>query len=121
MAKAPKKEAEKFPVKTAAVGDNYDMDVDFDDWMKFLDDMTDKAKGTASANGLLRSRLKNYIDNSGLHPKAIAIMRQLHALNITTRNDVMRSLNVLLEMMESKVWIDEQSEINFNADEVKEA
>jgi hypothetical protein len=119
MAKAPKSEVTKFPTKPAVTGSNSTIEVEFDDWMKFVNEMTDKAKGVASANGLLRSRLKNYIDNSGLHPKAIAMMRQLIAMNITARNDVLRSLNPLLELMESKVWIDEQSEIDFNADETK--
>jgi hypothetical protein len=31
----------------------------------------------------------------------------------------LRSLNPLLEVMDSKIWIDEQSEIDFNADETK--
>jgi uncharacterized protein YqgV (UPF0045/DUF77 family) len=119
MAKAPKTEAEKFPVKAAVTGSNSTVEVNFDDLMEFLTDMTDKAKATASANGTLRSRLKNYLDNSGLHPKSVAIIRQLHAMNITQRQDVLRSLNPLLEVMDSKIWIDEQSEIDFNADETK--
>jgi hypothetical protein len=119
MAKSPKSEVTKFPTKPAVAGDNSAVEVDFDDLAAFLKDMTDKAKATASANGTLRSRLKNYLDNTGLHPKAVAIIRQLHAMNITQRQDVLRSLNPLLEVMDAKVWIDEQSEINFNSDEAK--
>jgi hypothetical protein len=117
MANKPENEQNKFPVKAAEAGDNSSVEVDFDDLMQFLTDMTDKAKATASANGTLRSRLKNYLDNTGLHPKAVAIIRQLHDMNITQRQDVLRSLNPILEVMDSKIWIDEQSEIDFNADE----
>jgi len=96
--------------KEAKTGDNSDVDVDFDALTAFLTDMKDKKKGISSATGTLRSALKAYLDNSGLHPKAVAIIRQLDDMNITQRNDVLRSLNPLLDIMDAKFWIDQQDD-----------
>lgn len=97
--------------QTAQIGDNSDHDVDFDVLSKFLKDVADKAKAVSSKNGELRSFIKSYLDNTGLHPQAVAMIRTIENMDQTKRNDFLRSFEPMMELMVMKVWRDAQTDI----------
>lgn len=44
------------------------------------------------------------------------MIRTIDNMNITKRNDFLRSFNALLELMEGKVWIDQQDQMDLDGD-----
>lgn len=77
---------------------------------EMLTDLKNLKGDVSSTNGKLRNELKQHLENTGLHPKAVAIVRQLDEMTDTARPDVLRSLHAMLDLLEGARWKDRQGD-----------
>lgn len=93
------------------IGDNSDIEVDYADVQRYLDELAGKQKAIAESMGSLRSRLKEILTNTGWHKSALAQIRTIDAMSETSRADFLRTFEPLFDAMVSKKWRDESTDL----------
>lgn len=95
----------------AHIGDNSDVEISFDDLENILSNLSGKKKSVSEATGTLRNALKTHLEQSGIHPKALATIRAIDDMSPTYRADFMRSFRPMLKVMQAQKWDVEQQDL----------
>jgi hypothetical protein len=90
-------------------GDN--LTFEFDEIEQILSELANKKRSVSEATGALRNAIKQWLENSGAHPKALATIRQINDMSDSYRADFMRSFKPMFELMDENVWIPAQSDM----------
>jgi len=85
--------------------------VDYDELAGFLAELEDKGTAISEANGRLRSRLKEIIENRNWNKKALSVIREIDKMSQTGRADFLRTFEPMFEEMYSNKWADEVSDM----------
>jgi hypothetical protein len=96
---------------SAEIGDNSDFEVNSEDLDKILSELGSMKKTVSEANGKLRSRLKQILDEKGYHPKALAMVRQIDDMSETYRADFLRTFRPMFDAMMEGKWDGESADL----------
>lgn len=93
------------------IGSNSEIDVEYSDLEVFIADMADKQKAISEATGSLRSHLKGVLDQTGWHKRAAGMIREIDGMSETQRADFLRTFEPMFDVMISKKWRDEMTDM----------
>lgn len=91
------------------IGDNSAFD--YDDLQRLLDELAGKQTAISEATGSLRSRLKEIIESREWHKGALSMVRKIDAMSETARADFLRTFEPMFDVMVSKKWRDDMSDL----------
>lgn len=95
----------------AAIGDNSGVEVEFDALEAILQELRDKAHTVGEANGALRSRIKQIIEETGYHKGALSQIRAIDNMSETARADFLRTFEPMFDAMIAGKWRDEAEDL----------
>ncbi len=80
-----------------------DLDVHYDKIVSSFSDWKSQERSRASEAGEMREEIGQFLELTGLNKKAVSFVRALDKLEADKRDDVLRSLTPLLEVMD-RAW-----------------
>ena len=92
-----------------------DFSVDLDKLLRELGAVDGKKDEVTSANGDLRSEIKNILESSGYHKNAFGMIRQINDMPASMKADVLRSFKPMFEIL-YPVWEKEVQDMLDKAD-----
>lgn len=101
----------------AEPGDNYHIEIEYEELQGILDSLASAQREVAEANGELRSRIKATIDGKGFQKTALAMIRQIDAMSTSKRNDFLRTFEPLFDVMLAGKWSDAQHELDLEEED----
>lgn len=93
------------------MGDNSEINVDYDEAQGLIDGLKDKQKAISEATGSLRSAIKQILDETGYHKSAFASVRAIDAMSETARADYLRTFAPLFDAMMEGKWLQERQDL----------
>ncbi|NRB19897.1 MAG: hypothetical protein HRU33_20700 [Rhodobacteraceae bacterium] len=69
-----------------------------------LDELADSGGTVSEANGDLRSRIKQIVDEEGYHKRALGVIREIDKMSETKRADFLRTFAPMLAAMRAGKW-----------------
>ena len=96
---------------SAEMGDNSNIDIDYEDLEQILINLADKAKSVSEANGSLRTAIKGVLDEHGWHKKALGDIRAIERMSETSRADYLRTFEPMFDAMMEHKWRAEQENL----------
>ena len=76
-----------------------------------LDDLADKRREVDEANGALRARLAEILEDAGWNKKALQVIRQIDAMSETQRADFLRTFKPMFEALYAHGWVAEVQDL----------
>ena len=92
-------------------GSNVNIDIEYEDLQKVLDDLSNSQLQVSEAAGNHRSKIKGHLDSTGWNKSALAIIRQIDGMSQTKRNDFLGTFDPLFDVMHAKKWADERQDL----------
>ncbi len=92
-------------------GDNSVIGVDFSELNKILEELVDKKLSASELSGVLRSRIKEILTDTGWHKGALAQIRSIDAMSETGRVDFLRTFEPMFEVMMQNAWRSEMDDL----------
>ena len=69
-----------------------------------IEELASMAKSVGEANGALRNRIKQIIEEKGYHPMALADSRKIDRMSETKRADYLRTFRPMFAAMYESKW-----------------
>lgn len=88
-----------------------DLVVDYAECQGFVDELSKLKKGVSEANGEMRNRLKQILEEGSFNAKAMAIIRELDGMSDSKRADVLRSFKPLFLAFWENKWSEAQADL----------
>lgn len=84
---------------------NAEINVDYDTFVDQISNRNREDSERAQSSGVSRAEIKEFLENTGLHPKAFSFMRMImKQKKFATQMDILRSIDEGLPLI--RAWID---------------
>lgn len=95
----------------AEAGHNSEIDIDAGELQQLLDELESKQKAVSEANGTLRARIKEILDDTGWHKGALATIRSIANMSETKRADFLRTFEPMFDALMEAGWRQEMRDM----------